>query len=102
MIVLAIPDGMDKPSYRAPLSVQLSQLMYRSWVLAQREPRISRAKLFQTAIVVFFLIPTFWQLNDWSNCDGYTVGTSDYNTCMSDNATEFHSMIGAMYFLCVM
>jgi len=74
--------------------------MYRSWILAQREPRISRAKLAQTAIVVAFLIPTFWQLNDYTNCDN---DSGDALTdCKESNVVEFHSMIGAMYFLCVM
>jgi len=39
--------------------------MHRSWILAQREPRISRAKIVQTIIVAAFLVPTFWQLNGW-------------------------------------
>jgi len=43
--------------------------MGRSWILAQREPRISRAKIAQTIIVAAFLIPTFWQLNKYTNCD---------------------------------
>jgi len=43
--------------------------MNRSWLLAQREPRISRAKIAQTIIVALFLIPTFWQLNAYEDCD---------------------------------
>ena len=70
MIVLEVPEDYARPSYRAPLSVQLSQLMHRSWILAQREPRIARAKIAQTAIITAFLVPTFWQLNQWENCDG--------------------------------
>lgn len=57
------------PSYRAPMMIQLKQLMSRSWLLAQREPRISRAKIFQTIIVALFLVPTFWQLNQYTNVD---------------------------------
>jgi len=57
------------PSYRAPMMIQLEQLMSRSWLLAQREPRISRAKIMQTVIVALFLVPTFWQLNKWTNVD---------------------------------
>lgn len=47
MIKLPIPADYaeGKASYRAPLSIQLGQLMHRSWILAQREPRISRAKI---------------------------------------------------------
>ena len=55
------------PSYRAPIAIQLEQLMSRSWILAQREPRISRAKIFQTVIVAIFLVPTCWQLNKWTD-----------------------------------
>jgi len=73
MIKLEVPADYQAglPSYRASVWVQLSQLMFRSWILAQREPRITRAKLIQTCIVVAFLIPTFWQLNDYENCDDY-------------------------------
>lgn len=71
LIKLDVPEdwARGEPSYRAPLSTQLTQLMNRSWILAQREPRISRAKIAQTLIVAFFLIPTFWQLNDYTDCD---------------------------------
>jgi len=51
--------------------------MNRSWILAQREPRISRAKIAQTIIVALFLIPTFWQLNDYQNCDEYSHHSAD-------------------------
>lgn len=99
MIKLPIPADYaeGKASYRAPLSIQLGQLMHRSWILAQREPRISRAKIAQTIIVAAFLIPTFWQLNKYTNCSG-----ADETKCKQDNVVEFHSMVGAMYFLCVM
>lgn len=105
MIKLPIPQSYaDKiPSYRASVWIQTQQLMNRSWILAQREPRISRAKIVQTIIVVAFLIPTFWQLNDWSNCNDYAVtDIDDINSCKYDNDIIFHSMVGAMYFLCVM
>jgi hypothetical protein len=55
--------------------------MNRSWILAQREPRISRAKIGQTLIVAFFLIPTFWQLNDFLDCDTYVQPASEKQTC---------------------
>jgi len=35
--------------------------------LATRDPRLSRAKLFQTVAVILFMIPCFWQLNDYSS-----------------------------------
>jgi hypothetical protein len=71
MIKLPVPPDWanGEKSYRAPLSIQLGQLMHRSWILAQREPRISRAKIAQTIIVALFLIPTFWQLNVYQNCN---------------------------------
>ena len=28
--------------------------------------------------------------------------TAEYNGCQDNNFVEFHSMVGAMYFLCVM
>lgn len=67
LIKLDIPEdwARGEASYRAPLATQLEQLMSRSWILAQREPRISRAKIAQTLIVAAFLIPTFWQLNKY-------------------------------------
>lgn len=52
--------------------------------MASRDPRLSRAKLFQTVAVVLFMIPCFWQLNDYS--DPVSVA----------------SMVGAMYFLTMM
>jgi len=82
--------------------------MNRSWILAQREPRISRAKIVQTIIVVAFLVPTFWQLNDWENCNNASSNsrfagfTEPARECKQYNSVIFHSMIGAMYFLCVM
>lgn len=82
MIKLELPQDYvaGQASYRAPVSVQLEQLMYRSWILAQREPRISRAKLIQTLVVVAFLCPTFWQLNKFANCDvGSVQSNASFN-----------------------
>jgi len=122
LIKLPIPADYARgdPSYKASTWIQLQQLMNRSWILAQREPRISRAKIGQTVIVVLFLMPTFWQLNQYINIDKITAKvdactaagdfTSDHCTHVidklsNDNAANyemFHSMVGAMYFLCVM
>lgn len=66
-------------AYKADMFIQLNQLMYRSWTLAQREPRISRAKIVQTIIIAAFLIPTFWQLNDFMNCDRGSIPVPDMN-----------------------
>jgi valyl-tRNA synthetase len=47
MIKLPIPQDWERgdPSYRATIAIQLEQLLHRSWIYAQREPRISRAKI---------------------------------------------------------
>lgn len=37
--------GADAINHKASQSVQFNQLMNRSWTLARREPRLSRAKL---------------------------------------------------------
>ena len=106
MIVLPVPKdyAAGLPSYRASVWIQISQLMFRSWILAQREPRITRAKLIQTCIVVLFLIPTFWQLNYYEDCNDakYDATDADVSACKQFNDVVFHSMVGAMYFLCVM
>ena len=52
--------------------------------MAKRDPRLSRAKLFQTVAIIIFMIPVFWQLND-------------YNDQVSIN-----SMVGCIYFLTMM
>jgi ABC-type multidrug transport system ATPase subunit len=48
LIKLDIPGdyARGEGSYKAGTMIQLAQLMHRSWILAQREPRISRAKIF--------------------------------------------------------
>lgn len=55
-----------KGAYHAPISVQLEQLFHRSWIFASREPRIGRAKIGQSVVIAFFMIPVFWQLNDYN------------------------------------
>merc|ERR1712051_245909 len=39
--------------------------MSRSWVLAKREPRLSRAKILQTVVVGILMMGAFWQVNDF-------------------------------------
>jgi len=63
--------------------VQLEQLMMRSWTLAKREPRLSRAKLLQTVIVSLLMMGAFWQVNDYSSI------------------VEVNNMVGAIYFMTV-
>lgn len=70
------------PAYKASILTQLDQLFYRSWIFAQREPRLSRAKIFQMIVVAFFLIPVFWKINNYFGYPGgypYTH-TSPYGT----------------------
>lgn len=49
------------------MSVQINQLMSRSWILAKREPRLSRAKVLQCLVMIFLMLGTFWQVNDFSD-----------------------------------
>lgn len=70
MIRLAPPktSGADGVlNHKASNKVQLQQLMGRSWTLATREPRLSRAKLLQTIIVAILMMGAFWQVNDYSS-----------------------------------
>ena len=57
--------------------------MSRSWILAKREPRLSRAKLLQTFIVAVLMIGAFWQVNDYTS------------------AIEVQDMAGAIYFMTI-
>ena len=62
MIRLPAPKmtGADAIQHKASNRVQLSQLMHRSWTLAKREPRLSRAKLLQTTVVAILMMGAFW------------------------------------------
>ena len=40
--------------------------MHRSWTLAKREPRLSRAKILQTVIVSILMMGAFWQVNNYA------------------------------------
>ena len=57
--------------------------MHRSWTLAKREPRLSRAKLLQTCIVAILMMGAFWQVNDYND------------------VTSVSDMAGAIYFMTV-
>ena len=59
--------GAEAINTMAPMSVQLSQLMHRSWLLAKREPRLSRAKILQTLVVGILMMGAFWQVNDFED-----------------------------------
>ena len=67
LIKLELIAKRDAVNHKATVGVQLSQLMNRAWVLAKRDPRLSRAKIFQTVAVVLFMMPVFWQLNDYND-----------------------------------
>ena len=59
--------GADAINHKATTGVQLQQLMSRSWVLAKREPRLSRAKIMQTVVVGILMMGAFWQVNDFED-----------------------------------
>ena len=75
--------GADAINHKATMGVQLSQLMHRSWTLAKREPRLSRAKIIQTTIVSILMMGAFWQVNDY------------------DDVQTVSDMAGAIYFMTV-
>ena len=68
MVRLAPPkmSGADAINHKASQQVQLQQLMHRSWTLAKREPRLSRAKILQTVIVSILMMGAFWQVNNYA------------------------------------
>lgn len=84
MVRLEAPawQGADAINHKASTKVQLDQLMARSWILAKREPRLSRAKLLQTFIVGVLMVGAFWQVNDYSDI-------------------EVQDMAGAIYFMTI-
>jgi len=98
LVRIAAPDqtGPDAENHVAPVSIQLKQLMSRSWTLAKREPRLSRAKILQTAIVGFLMIPVFWQLNDFTNFN--QVG----DTGFFEWQVACQNMSGAIYFMTIL
>lgn len=85
MIRLPAPKrtGADAINHKATQKIQLEQLMFRSWTLAKREPRLSRAKILQTTIVGILMMGAFWQVNDFKS----EISTQD--------------MAGAIYFMTV-
>ena len=66
------------------MSIQLNELLKRSWIMSKREPKLSRAKIFQTIVVTLLMMPVFWQLNHFK----------DYTMCVN--------MAGAIYFLAIL
>ena len=86
--------GADAVNHKAPTGVQLQQLMSRSWVLAKREPRLSRAKILQTVVVGILMMGAFWQVNDYE-----TAGSSEDDKTAA--YTSVKNMTGAIYFMTV-
>jgi len=68
LIKLDAPDmnSAENLHFKAEVSEQIKQLFSRSWILAKREPRLSRARLLQTVVVALFMVPVFWQLDNYS------------------------------------
>jgi hypothetical protein len=59
----------------------------RSWILAAREPRIGRAKILQTLIVICFLVPVFWQLNNYNGYNPDGKISREYDITNNDEIT---------------
>ena len=59
--------GADAVNHKATMGIQLAQLMHRSWTLAKREPRLSRAKILQSVVVAILMMGAFWQVNDYDS-----------------------------------
>ena len=75
--------GAGVENHKATMRVQLAQLMHRSWTLAKREPRLSRAKILQTSVVAILMMGAFWQVNDYNS------------------AQSVQDMAGAIYYMTV-
>jgi len=69
MIRLDAPktSGAEAINHKAPTIVQFAQLMKRSWTLVKREPRLSRAKIFQSILIGCLMMGAFWQVNDYNS-----------------------------------
>ena len=58
-------------------------MFYRSWTMAKRDPRLSRAKIVQTSIIGLLMMGAFWQVNDYTN------------------PQEVSNMAGAIYYMMI-
>ena len=88
LIKLPVPkDFAEAAENMAPISIQIQWLFMRSWILAKREPRLSRAKILQTVVVALFMMSVF---------GGLGFGT---NLTSISNA---QSMAGGIYFTTVL
>jgi len=85
-IKLDVPDDRGAHIGPATTAIQISQLMMRSNVLMNREPRLTRAKVTQTVLICLFMMPVFWKLR--------VVPGESY----ADAIDSQQNMIGAMYF----
>ena len=84
IIRLDPPPQDGSVQYKASTSIQLRELLKRSWIMSKREPKLSRAKIFQTIVVTLLMMPVFWQLNNYVD------------------ETECVNMAGAIYFLAIL
>lgn len=85
LIKLEIPKEENDPRQIASLSIQIAELFKRSWILAKREPRLSRAKVLQVFIVACFMVPVFWQI-----------------AATFETPVDVQNVTGAIYFTCVL
>ena len=88
LIKIKAPSDVDEDyDHMADVGTQMKWLFFRSWTLAKREPRLSRAKFLQTTIVAIFMVSVFWGL-------GFDNALADYSDTLS--------MAGAIYFTTVL
>jgi len=94
LIKLAPPPGWDDGQFdrMAGIMIQLRWLFHRSWILAKREPRLSRAKILQTVVVALFMCSVFVHLGRPDNLSG--SGAAGYS--------KVQSLAGAIYFTTVL
>ncbi len=64
--------------------------MHRSWILAKREPRLSRAKIIQTSVVAILMACCFWN-----------VSGNLYSDDPDARQQSVDDVIGAVYFMTV-
>lgn len=72
---------------------QLKLLCWRSGLQTKREPQLYMAKLFQGIAVAFFMVLVFSNLGrNYPECEGHDCSTI---------SPDLYSLIGAIYFMCV-
>jgi ATP-binding cassette, subfamily G (WHITE), eye pigment precursor transporter len=91
LVKLDVPDpGQDGfITNKASVMLQLKMLFNRSTLQTKREPRLTRAKIFQGMAVAMFMLFVFWDL------DIYVNASQDIVT------SNLQSLVGAIYFMTV-